>query len=69
VGTIFRESNFRRETEAGEATPIPGGPRLRADKGLPSPKPVGERIAPAGSIEEKLEAQAKAKRGLPPPRN
>lgn len=59
AGTIFRETNFKREVDAGLDTPVAGGPKI-------APK-IGQRVAPAGSAEAAAEAAIEAKKKQGPP--
>lgn len=59
MGTIFKETNLKREIDAGLDTPVAG-----ASKGAPK---IGQRVAPAGSAEAAAEAAIEAKKKKGPP--
>ncbi|MGH8910712.1 MAG: hypothetical protein ACRD0K_30505 [Egibacteraceae bacterium] len=57
---IWEYARRTREEKAGE--------RAAKDAGLSVAKPIPERVAPAGSIEEKILREAEEKKKRPPPR-
>ena len=58
MGTIFKETNLKREIDAGIESPVAGAAK--------APK-IGQRVAPAGSAEAAAEAAIEAKKKQGPP--